>query len=318
MNPDLELEAAAFDRQIIERIENGHIPDLRYVKKCEYFYNNVWRHPDYVKIDIWEIYSLLESALRKNVKNVNARVLEVGCGPGFISLELARSGFNVVGLELSLENIKVARRFADLDPHKLERGNLEYVVGDFFSNDDVNGKFDAIVFVGALHHFPDQYQILQRVKEVLNEGGIVIVHEPTRDRVEKRNAAVSQLIKTLLSLSGGYFEKIGPYKLTSEIEKDVNAGYLKLKYEGDSGEKVQSVNDNSAGHKEMMAELKKTFEEVDYQERYAFFHEIIGGLRFNDEKNREMAETIKLFDKYLCESGVVQPTEFFFVGRKSN
>lgn len=76
------------------------------------------------------------------------------------------------------------------------------------------------------------------------------------------------------------------------------------------------MNDNSAGYKEMVAELKNRFEQLDYQERYAFFHEMIGGLRFSDEKNREMAQTIKLFDKYLCESGVIQPTEFFFVGRK--
>ena len=64
MKPDLELEAAAFDRQILDRVENGHIPDLRYTKKCEYFYNNIWRHPDFVKLDFGEIFSLLEAAIK--------------------------------------------------------------------------------------------------------------------------------------------------------------------------------------------------------------------------------------------------------------
>lgn len=37
---NLHQEAESFDRQIDERIANGHIPDLRLSEPCDYFYNN--------------------------------------------------------------------------------------------------------------------------------------------------------------------------------------------------------------------------------------------------------------------------------------
>jgi 2-polyprenyl-3-methyl-5-hydroxy-6-metoxy-1,4-benzoquinol methylase len=316
MENNLLLEAEAFDRQIIERVKNGHIPDLRYTEKCEYFYNNVWRHPDYVKMDFGEIFELIHATIEQYLPIKVAKVLEVGCGPGFISLELARTGYDTTGIDLSPINIKIAQEFADTDPHNKERGILKYIAGDFFSNRELESRFDAIVFVGALHHFHNQRQVLGRVTELLEKNGIVIVHEPTRDRVEKKNAAIHQMIKTLLSLSGGYYEPVPIYKSTAEIEKDVESAFNEMRYEEESGEKLQSVNDNSAGYREMVAELKDEFTQLDYQERYALFHQIIGGLRFSDQKNKELALAIKLFDKYLCDTGVIQSTEFFFAGRK--
>jgi hypothetical protein len=54
-----QAEAEAFDNQIVERINNGHLPDLRYNTKCDYFYNNSWRHPEYVKLDFGDQFNLL-------------------------------------------------------------------------------------------------------------------------------------------------------------------------------------------------------------------------------------------------------------------
>ena len=79
---NLEIEAMAFDNQIRERIENGHIPDLRYAKKCEYFYNNPWRHPEYVKLYFGEQFNLMNNSIKENFTNRQAnsiRILEVGC-----------------------------------------------------------------------------------------------------------------------------------------------------------------------------------------------------------------------------------------------
>jgi len=316
MDADLVLEAESFDSQITERVRNGHIPDLRYTKKCEYFYNNVWRHPDFVKLHFGEIFANINDAIKRYVEKPVPQILEVGCGPGFISLELARNGYDVTGIDLSPQCIKIAAEFSEKDPDKQGRGQLNYVVGDFFSSRQLNRKFDAIVFLGSLHHFPDQVQTLQRANDLLDLRGVVIADEHTQDRAEKRNAAIYQFTKTLLSLANGYYESISNYSSTQEIEEDVRLAFHTMKYEEPSGEKLQSFNDNSAGYKEMYPLLQSIFEQLDYQERDAFYHEVIGGLRFSDEMNKQIASTIKLFDKYLCETGVIQSTEFFFVGRK--
>lgn len=48
---NLAQEARAFDCQIEERIANGHVPYLRLTMPCDYFYNNSWRRPEFVKLD---------------------------------------------------------------------------------------------------------------------------------------------------------------------------------------------------------------------------------------------------------------------------
>ena len=46
---NLISEKKAFDSQINERIKIGHTPDIRYSKRNENFYNNVWRDPYLIK-----------------------------------------------------------------------------------------------------------------------------------------------------------------------------------------------------------------------------------------------------------------------------
>ena len=190
MNDNLKLEAAAFDHQIMERVRNGHVPDLRYCTPCDYFYNNSWRRPEFVRLDMGEQFERIDNSLGRNFSGRRVRVLEVGCGPGFMSLELARAGHSVIGIDVSPECIQVAREFAAKDPHRNERGDLTYIAGDFFSEPSLQqSSFDAVIFVGALHHFKDQDRVMRRICTLLTDGGMVIAHEPTRDRVTLANAA---------------------------------------------------------------------------------------------------------------------------------
>lgn len=192
----IEEEAKAFDSQIDERIKNGHIPDLRYATKCDYFYNNPWRHPEYVKLDFVDQFNLISDSIKNEFPNKltkDIRVLEIGCGPGYLCLELARAGYDVLGMDLSERCIEIAQEFANKDPHIGERGKLAYGVADLFEFNPEQ-KFDVVIFLGALHHFRDQQKVMDSVKRLLNSEGIVIAHEPTRDRVTKGNAIFYDLL----------------------------------------------------------------------------------------------------------------------------
>lgn len=319
----LDQEARAFDEQIRERIKGGHKPDLRLTEECRYFYNNPWRHPHYVKIDIYEQYQIIRDAIQEYCKNNGRalRILEVGCGPGHLSLELARNGYDVIGLDLSPACIEISQQFADSDPWKNERGLLKYVCADFLQSPELErlqGWFDAVVFLGALHHFPEQVLVMKRVSHLLTKDGIVIAHEPTRDRVTMGNTALMHLVKVLLFNGGGFYEEVAIPESVPGLRDDIHKLFMAMRYENEDASKVQSVNDNEAGFKEMRGALLHNFDELNYQERYAFFHEIIGGLRYSEEKNLKLASYLKAIDKYLCDVGVLQSTEFFFVGRKKD
>ena len=57
-----------------------------------------------------------------------ARILDVGCGSGYISLELARSGYHVTGIDISSKVIDVAKKTLETNPFKDGFGSLKYHV----------------------------------------------------------------------------------------------------------------------------------------------------------------------------------------------
>jgi 2-polyprenyl-3-methyl-5-hydroxy-6-metoxy-1,4-benzoquinol methylase len=256
MADNLDLEANAFDRQIVERVANGHIPDLRRAKPCHYFYNNPWREPEYVAIDFGDQFELICGALKILFPEAKKplRILEVGCGPGHFSLELARAGHDVTGIDLSQQCINVAERFASEDPWKTERGPLRYLRLDFLSKSSVlgNGAFDVCLFIGALHHFRDQDAVMRNVSGALAPDGCVLAHEPTRDRMTKANAAISHLVRVLLSAGGGFFKDEGVPQTSPELKDAIQRICAEMQYEDGKGGKLQSVNDNEAGFKDML------------------------------------------------------------------
>jgi 2-polyprenyl-3-methyl-5-hydroxy-6-metoxy-1,4-benzoquinol methylase len=130
---DLDNEAEAFDSQIEERVANGHIPDLRQVQDCDYFIANSWRRAAYVLLDSGEIFDRVNEAIKRHgPDDQTPRILEVGSGPGYIRLELARQGYDVTGIDVSSKAVETAQHFADIDPWKNERGELNYSAGIFF------------------------------------------------------------------------------------------------------------------------------------------------------------------------------------------
>jgi hypothetical protein len=53
------------------------------------------------------------------------------------------------------------------------------------------------------------------------------------------------------------------------------------------------VNDNDAGYKEMHFVLMNNFNQIKLEDRYAFFHEVIGGLRFEEQINLKLARYLR-------------------------
>jgi 2-polyprenyl-3-methyl-5-hydroxy-6-metoxy-1,4-benzoquinol methylase len=101
-------------------------------------------------------------------------VLEIGCGTGEVSFWLAESSSHkILGTDLCAPFIEAARV-------NYIRPNLAYEVVDFNNPEQVKGrKFDCIVGNGILHHLYPSLEIsLQRMRQMLNDGGRLIFFEP--------------------------------------------------------------------------------------------------------------------------------------------
>ena len=104
-----------------------------------------------------------------------ARVLEVGCGPGHLSIRLARQhGLDVTGLDLDPAMIERARANADRPGDGGER-RPSFLVGDVASLAFPDGSFDLVVSTLSMHHWADPTAGLAEIGRVLRPGGRALV-----------------------------------------------------------------------------------------------------------------------------------------------
>jgi SAM-dependent methyltransferase len=98
------------------------------------------------------------------------RVLDVGCGNGYVLSRYARHGAEVHGVDLSATAIGLSRK----------RFELAGLAGRFQAIDGVrlpypDGHFDIVCSMGVLHHIPDPAPTVAEMHRVLKPGGQVIV-----------------------------------------------------------------------------------------------------------------------------------------------
>src|SRR5438132_1094896 len=101
----------------------------------------------------------------------DARVAEVGCGTGQMSLFLATANRLVIGADLtraSLELAEDARRRYGID-------RALFVETDLRSPGLRAGAFDVVYSSGVLHHTPDPRGSFAAVARLLRPGGMVVV-----------------------------------------------------------------------------------------------------------------------------------------------
>ena len=112
-------------------------------------------------------------ALVRDLAPSGGRVLDVGCGTGTLAAALARSGFNVTGVDASTGML-----------HQLAAGRRGRPVGGGgerlpFASD----VFDLAITVATLHHITDEARVAQTLVEmcrVVRPGGWVVAwdHNP--------------------------------------------------------------------------------------------------------------------------------------------
>lgn len=102
-----------------------------------------------------------------------ASVLEVGCGPGHLSLRLARESFEVTGLDLDSAMIERARANA---VHASDLGRVPtFVVGDVAALPFDDASFDLVVSTFSMHHWSDPTAGLNEIARVVRPDGRVLI-----------------------------------------------------------------------------------------------------------------------------------------------
>ena len=97
------------------------------------------------------------------------RVLDVGCGPGSITLGLAQVAGHAIGVDLDKTEFTDARTYAS--EHDID--NVEFIEGSIYQLDFADASFDVCTLFAMLETLSDPLAGLAEVRHVVKPGGLV-------------------------------------------------------------------------------------------------------------------------------------------------
>ncbi|TFC55453.1 class I SAM-dependent methyltransferase [Cryobacterium sp. TMT2-15-1] len=127
-------------------------------------------------------------------------VLDVGCGPGTITLDIAErvAPGRVVGLDSSAEIVAQAAARAQ----ELRITNVEFVVGDAYALNFPNESFDVVHAHQVLHHVTRPVDVLTEMRRVRTREGVVGVREVVYGGTlwDPESSGLEHWLKTLMQV----------------------------------------------------------------------------------------------------------------------
>ena len=153
-------------------------------QKSDDYFDNPGQHPFWVNKplsdphygpeNLWR-FGLLLSALRIRRED---RVLDFGCGTGWTSVLMARTGAEVTGMDISEKALAVARDGTALGLAAEDRARLRFQNFNGRTIDAPDGHFDFVIVLDALHHLPNPVAVLEECCRVLGPHGYLGFAEP--------------------------------------------------------------------------------------------------------------------------------------------
>ncbi len=113
---------------------------------------------------------------------LRGRLLDVGCGYGLLLDEARRRGYDVEGVELSVEGVRYARQRLGLRVREMaleEAAQLDASRGE---------RYDAVLAVDVLEHLDEPVAALEHLGALLAPGGVLLITSPDPSSLAARMA----------------------------------------------------------------------------------------------------------------------------------
>lgn len=128
-------------------------------------------------------------------KNKPLKILEVGCGNGWLSSKLAEvKNSSVIGLDINLTEIKQAEEV-------FNKPNLLFLYAAIENNQLPKDIFDVIVFAASIQYFSDFKKVIESALPLLNFSGEIHILDTNFYNVKNVEAAKAR--------TAAYYNAIG-------------------------------------------------------------------------------------------------------------
>jgi 2-polyprenyl-3-methyl-5-hydroxy-6-metoxy-1,4-benzoquinol methylase len=155
-----------------------------------------------------EIYRLRQAIVLAWIEGLDlapgSRVLDVGCGAGFLSVELAKRGLRVDAIDPAEAMVELTRRYAE------ESGVTELLsvgIGDVCDMDFADDSFDLVVALGVIPWLERPALAIREMARVTRPGGHILLTADNRKRIiylldPKMNPILAPLRRNIKSILG--------------------------------------------------------------------------------------------------------------------
>lgn len=131
------------------------------------FWDTAWRRVSKPHKDLPKL-PYIHEITRKFKKYQVKKILDLGCGSGWLTIFISKYGFDITGIDIAKPAIELGKIWA-----KEDNANVNFLVGDILNLPFKDGTFDAIVCNSVLEHLRlDQAEVLiKKVHAILKDGG---------------------------------------------------------------------------------------------------------------------------------------------------
>lgn len=265
----------------------------------------IWHDPKLFEIFFGREYRhLIERAVSNGPK-----ALELGCGEGNLSLELAQNGLDVTAIDLSAERIDRAKSKAG---QLTTASQVSFVVGDLNTITLEPQKFDCVVAHDSLHHILKLDRLLDEVQKTLKPEGRFI----TIDFI-----GMGALRKIAAALLYGILPTYQPYKVKWNLRQRLPA------FLASEQKKRREIERGSASalHREspfeeisqrsIITEIQKRFVVVEFFTFNPFWYYFAAKIKVSGEKKYSLGKIFRQADDLLTHLHLSRGAYFFIEAR---
>jgi ubiquinone/menaquinone biosynthesis C-methylase UbiE len=132
------------------------------------------------------------------------KILDIGTGPGYVPLEIARRSQNleIKAVDVSPAMVRIARKNAE---DAGLAGRVQFQYGSAESIPFGNGYFDLIISTISFHHWARPKECLKEIHRVLKNSGEAWIYDLRRDPTKEARSQLRNRYGKFLSFLVLYF-----------------------------------------------------------------------------------------------------------------
>ena len=173
--------------------------------KIVHMCQKMWFNLAYYRKPVWDTGVSPPELFNFIANHSPGRALDLGCGTGTNAITLAKSGWQVIGVDFSQRAIHIAKKKVQQN-----RVKVDLHMSDVTRLDAITGSFDLILDVGCFHSIKekDQSKYIANINRFLSPKGTYLLYAFFKDQHDDYGPGVTEEAIIAISQALELFQRV--------------------------------------------------------------------------------------------------------------